>query len=66
MRRKIIYLSVLICSVSMITAARQQACNMNSSCKIQMQENSPGVIKASQVNQHGFDMSPLQHFVFNI
>ena len=65
MRRKIFYLLVLISCVSMISAAKQK-CNMDACCKMQTQEKTPRVIKASGAAHADFDMSPLRHFVFNI
>jgi len=61
MKLKTVYILALICCASLISSAKQKACN-GSCCKMQEQLNKSRLIKASRA---GYDLSPLNHFVLN-
>jgi hypothetical protein len=60
MKRKIIYMLVLVSCMSFLSSAKQSDKNCNKKTKYTKQ------IKASEVKGTGFDLSPLHLFIFSI
>lgn len=61
MKRKFIYMLVLVCCVSFLSSAKQSGKNCSKKTKYTKQQ-----IKASEVKGTGFDLSPLHLFIFSI
>jgi hypothetical protein len=67
MKRKIIYLLVMICCLSVFTSAKQASykCNKKVDCLMEGAAL-PQPVKTEEKNEIGFELSPLQLFVFNL
>jgi len=67
MKRKIFYMLILLCSLGIITSAKQSKnnCCRNINCVMSGSAN-PKPVKSEPKESMGFELSPLQFFVFDV